>query len=184
MTYRQLLYVGALSVPLVAGCASIALEEKVRALEEKPYAERIVMVKKGQGLDELYGLLRGQILPQYQDPNARKAAENKANAVVIIPTGQKDVYYALMVEDADQDGLYSKGDFKFVDVVDGKQVEQFVLDKKNLPELLRWQLINQGSAKPFAPPVQKRQESKKPFIRRRETMYVKPQVGYRARSKI
>ena len=124
------------------------LGQKVTVLEQNPYAERVVMIKQGQGLDELYGWVRGQILPQYKDPAARKEAEDKGNSVVLTPTGVKDRYYALVAKD-DGDGLPSMGDNKFVDVVDGKQQKvQFVVEKKNLPELLRWQLINAVSAKP------------------------------------
>ncbi len=211
MTYGQTLYrlplYAALATTLVgaAGCASTKsvrdlsdrfsafqaqtqrsvdnLDTRVTASEQKPNAERVVMIKKGQGLDELYGWMRGQILPQYKDPAARKEAEDNGNAVVLIPTGLKDKYYAVVAEDADKDGLPSKGDYKFVDVVgDKQQVVQFVVDKKNLPELLRWQLINAVSAKPLAPPV--KQQEKKPFIRRRQSIYTRPQVGYRARSRI
>ena len=118
------------------------LGTKVGNLEKKPNAERPIMVKKGKSADELYGWLRGQVLPQYQNADARKDAESNANAITLVPTGLPNVYYAIVMQDAEGDGVPSKGDYTFPDIVDGKQRIQFVIDKSKLPEALRYQLLN------------------------------------------
>ena len=163
MNYRPITY-GLATAYIVTslGCATVGrvgqVEERVSGLEarmppverkvdnlgtrvdnqeRKPNAERTIMVKKGQGVDDLYGWLRGLVLPQYQNKDARQDAEDNCNAITLVPTGIPNIYYAVVMDDANNDGTASKGDFT---CPDSSRI-QFVVDGNKLPRDAKFQLL-------------------------------------------
>jgi len=122
--------------------------QRVGQLERKPYAEGPVMIKRGQGGDELYGWLRGQVLPQFKDTKAREDAETNSNAITLVPTGVAGIYYGVVMRDTNDDNAPSKGDKTYPDYVNGKQKIQFIIDSNKLPEALKYMLLNVRSVDP------------------------------------
>lgn len=160
MTYRPTYArIASYAVPLaftaaaLAGCATrdrviklenrvSGLELKTGALEQKPNAERPISLRRGckvdgRNVDALYDWLRGRVLPQYQNPDARKDAEANANMITLVPTGVAGAYYAVVMDDANRDCTASKGDFTFPD---GQRV-QTIVKGQELPRDLRFLLL-------------------------------------------
>lgn len=153
MTYRPSMYnriavAGAAAFYLVTGLAGCAtLVERVDRLEIKPSAERTIALKTGCRIDgkdvnDLYTKLRGLVIPQYSNPDARKDAEVNANMFTLGPTGSVGKYRSVVMQDANSDCIPSKGDFVFPDVVDGKERVGFGVGKESLPEELKFLLLD------------------------------------------
>ena len=129
------------------------LGAQVKTLQEKPNAERTLAFKEGCKIDgrdinHLYNWLRGRVLPKYNDPDARADAEANSDMLTVGPTGRAGVYRSLPMEDGDKNCVASKGDFVFPDVVGGREKVGFEVPKGDLPEELRFLLLEvQGGKK-------------------------------------
>ena len=122
------------------------LGTQVRVLQEKPNAERTLALKEGCKIDgrdvnHLYNLLRGRVLPQYNNPEARADAEANSDMLTLGPAGRAGVYRSVPMEDADKNCVPSKGDFVFPDVVGGKEKVGFEVPKGDIPEELKLLLL-------------------------------------------
>lgn len=157
MSYKSAIYKGvykrvgavflATTLGGLGGCALNNLEKRVASLEKKPNAEAPFMIKRGmekdgKSLDELYGWLRGVTIPQYNNPKSRADAEQKSDAITLVPTGLTGIYYAVVMKDVDNNSKPSKKDITLPDEAEGKQTIQFVVDTNKLPEELKYMLLN------------------------------------------
>ena len=154
MNYKSAVYRGVGTVLLattLGSCATIGsvqdLERRVSAVEIKPNAEAPFMIKRGmekdgKSLDELYGWLRGVTMPQYNNSKSRADAEQKSDAITLVPTGLTGIYYAVVMKDGDNNSKPSKKDRTFQDEAGGKQTIQFVVDANKLPEDVKYMLLN------------------------------------------
>lgn len=123
------------------------LGKRVNKLEVKPNAERTIALKTGcridgKDVDGLYNVLRGLVLPQYRNSDARADAQANADMFTLGPTGKVGEYRSVPMEDANKDCVPSKGDFVFPDVRDGNPKVGFEVGKKALPEELKFLLLD------------------------------------------
>ena len=81
-------------------------------------------------------------MPQYNNSKSRADAEQKSDAITLVPTGLTGIYYAVVMKDGDNNSKPSKKDRTFQDEAGGKQTIQFVVDANKLPEDVKYMLLN------------------------------------------
>ena len=124
------------------------LEQTVNELQAKPDAEAPIMLAKGYGYDVEFGMLLGSILKQYRDPSSRKIAEEHANAITLVPTNNKDVYFATVMIDTNGDvNPTPQVDRTLTDKADGGLITAFRINNSDLPESVRELLLNVSGVK-------------------------------------
>ena len=160
MNYRPILYTTLIAAGIAgsAGCATKGevrqlretlsnvkrdvgtIDNRVAQIETRPLAEEPIMLVQGRGYDKMLGMVLGVVLPRYQDSDSRKVAEKNANAVYLIPTGDRNAYNVVVMRDVNDDGLPTLGiDRTYVDNAGGRIKEAFRVNKRELPrEVLDW----------------------------------------------
>ena len=118
------------------------LEQTVNTIRAKPDAEAPVMLLKGKGYDVEFGRLLAIILPQYTDTASRQAAE-KADAITLVPTHDRDKYVAVVMADKNGDGIPDAGDRTLPDKsADGKLVTGFSVNGSDIPPAVKYLLLH------------------------------------------
>ena len=151
-------YIGALGTAIfyaaatISGCASVgrvknveqkvgSLEHKVEQIESKPMAESSIMINKKEYPAEFEMLLK-TVLDKYHNQQSRKIAESNANAIILMPTNNRDIYHASLINDVNKDGNPTfNTDRVYPDESDGKIITRFKVAKKELSQQVVYWLI-------------------------------------------
>lgn len=161
------------------------LAGRVMMVETKPTGvERAIYLTLADGREKGYATELARLIEfissQYKDIKLGWNARIYGNAVPLSSTGLRDKYRAVVVwDDGDNkltegDAKRQKGDITLHDVQEGKIVDGFIIDRKDIPKKFLDMLID---VKTPAHSRQVPQQTSKPFIRK-EPLYIRRHVRY------